>query len=258
MYDLSTQEEAQITKNESYQGDSSIYGDRIVWRDTRNGNDEIFMYDLSTSREIQITNGGYSGGPKIYGDRIVWGTNTNNIYMCDLSGREPGPVIPVANFSTNATSGYAPLTVQFTDLSKNATEWNWDFGDGVNSTEQNPMHTYSAAGNYTVRLTVSSVSGQSTKIGEINVKTIRQGPIADFSASPASGKTPLKVSFTDKSTGSPTEWEWSFGDGKVSTQQNPKHTYSKEGNYTVSLTVKNDVGSSEETKSECIIVSRKK
>ena len=50
------------------------------------------------------------------------------------------------------TSGYAPLAVQFTDFSQNVTEWNWDFGDGDNSTLQNPSHTFSAAGNYTVSL----------------------------------------------------------------------------------------------------------
>jgi PKD repeat protein len=46
-----------------------------------------------------------------------------------------------------------------------------------------------------------------------------------------------KVNFTDKSTGSPTSWNWNFGDGANSTQQNSEHTYSTEGNYTVNLTV---------------------
>ncbi|MGB9940246.1 PKD domain-containing protein [Methanosarcina sp.] len=61
-------------------------------------------------------------------------------------------VHPIANFSTNVTEGYAPLSVQFNDSSENATEWNWDFGDGTNSTEQNPIHTYFEMGNYTVIL----------------------------------------------------------------------------------------------------------
>ncbi len=69
-----------------------------------------------------------------------------------VTGTVTEPVLPVANFSSNVTSGYAPLSVQFTDLSKNATGWNWNFGDGANSTEQNPIHTYSTAGNYTVTL----------------------------------------------------------------------------------------------------------
>jgi PKD repeat protein len=62
--------------------------------------------------------------------------------------------LPDTNFSSNETSGNAPLTVQFIDLSSGATGWNWNFGDGATSKEQNPMHTYSIAGNYTVTLTV--------------------------------------------------------------------------------------------------------
>ncbi len=55
------------------------------------------------------------------------------------------PVLPAANFSTNVTIGTVPLSVQFNDLSKNATGWDWNFGDGINSTQQNPMHTYLAS-----------------------------------------------------------------------------------------------------------------
>jgi len=79
------------------------------------------------------------------------------------------PVLLAANFSTNVTSGYAPLSVQFTDISSNVTEWNWDFGDGTNSTEQNPTHTYLAAGNYTVNLTVSNGDGTDSKLATITV-----------------------------------------------------------------------------------------
>ena len=52
------------------------------------------------------------------------------------------PILPIANFSSNVTEGYVPLSVQFTDLSENATGWNWDFGDGNSSIEQNPTYTY--------------------------------------------------------------------------------------------------------------------
>jgi YVTN family beta-propeller protein len=89
----------------------------------------------------------------------------NNIAISQL----PESILPVANFSSNLSSGYAPLSVQFTDLSKNAVEWNWDFGDGTNSTEQNPTHTYSAAGNYTVSLTVINANGTDSKLATISV-----------------------------------------------------------------------------------------
>ncbi|MDQ1254828.1 MAG: hypothetical protein QG646_4098 [Euryarchaeota archaeon] len=80
-------------------------------------------------------------------------------------------ILPVANFSSNVTEGYVPLLVQFTNLSKNATAWNWNFGDGNTSIEKSPMHTYYTAGNYTVNLTVSNTNGTSSKLATINVST---------------------------------------------------------------------------------------
>ena len=69
---------------------------------------------------------------------------------------------PSANFTSNTTNGFAPLTVQFNDTSSgNPTSWNWDFGDGNTSTLKNPKHTYSAVGAYTVKLNVSNSDGSS-------------------------------------------------------------------------------------------------
>ncbi len=80
-------------------------------------------------------------------------------------------------------------------------------------------------------------------------------PVADFTASPSSGASPLSVSFTDLSTNSPTSWSWNFGDGSTSVSQNPSHTYAAAGNYTVSLTATNGDGSGSVTKSAYILVS---
>ena len=79
-----------------------------------------------------------------------------------------------------------------------------------------------------------------------------QSLLLDFSASPISGNAPLKVAFSDESTGSPISWNWNFGDGTTSKQQNPKHTYSSEGTYTVTLTVKDEIGNNSVTKSNYI------
>lgn len=78
---------------------------------------------------------------------------------------------------------------------------------------------------------------------------------ADFTASPTSGTAPLAVSFTDVSTGGPTGWSWNFGDGNTSTQQNPTHTYSTAGTYSVSLTVSNATGSANASKTNYISVT---
>ncbi|MCC4769883.1 PKD domain-containing protein [Methanosarcina sp. DH2] len=166
---------------------------------------------------------------------------------------------PVASFSSNVTSGKAPLNVLFTDTSTGTpTAWNWSFGDGTYSTVQNPVHTYSSAGNYTVMLTASNVAGNTTvtKTNYISVGTdAAQMPVASFSASPTSGNAPLSVIFTDSSTGNPTAWKWDFGDGNNSAVQNPVHAYSTAGNHTVTLTVTNAAGSNTVTKSNYIKVT---
>jgi len=180
MYTISTQKETKITTSGSA-SDPAIYENRIVWQDERDGWDhsELYMFDLSTNIETQITTSGSASNPAIYGDRIpaiygdriVWQDSRNgnpDIYMFTLASDEV-PEPPVADFSANITSGYAPLYVQFTDLSKNATEWDWDFGDGDTSIEQNPVHTYSVAGIYTVNLTVSNENGKDSELATIEV-----------------------------------------------------------------------------------------
>ncbi|MEJ2697353.1 MAG: choice-of-anchor D domain-containing protein [Candidatus Sulfobium sp.] len=80
-------------------------------------------------------------------------------------------------------------------------------------------------------------------------------PTADFSAVTTTGQAPLYVSFTDTSTHSPSQWTWDFGDGGISTLENPSYTYTTAGTYTVSLTVANDGGSDLVTKTGLITVS---
>jgi serine protease len=98
---------------------------------------------------------GSSGWDQTYGYGRI------NAYAALTYGEAP----PVANFSGTPTSGAAPLTDQFTDLSTNSpTSWSWNFGDGDTSAAQNPSHTYSLAGDYTVSLTVANAYGSDSEI----------------------------------------------------------------------------------------------
>src|SRR5262245_42672989 len=120
---------------------------------------------------------------------------------------------------------------------------------------QNPQHTYNTAGSYTVNLTVTGPGGSATTTAAITVTTTPSPPVAAFSASPTTGPAPLPVTFTNASTGSISQWTWSFGDGTPnSTAQNPQHTYSKMGTYTVSLTVSGLGGSNTIIKANLITV----
>ncbi|WP_164913772.1 PKD domain-containing protein, partial [Methanoculleus taiwanensis] len=165
---------------------------------------------------------------------------------------------PVASFIGNTTEGPAPLTVQFTDTSTgNVSEWNWDFGDGVTSTEQHPLKTYGIPGLYTVSLNATNDGGSSleTKTDYITVTGSPTPPLANFAGTPTTGAAPLTVQFTDLSTRGPTQWFWQFGDGTNSTAQNPKKTFTTAGTYTVSLTATNAAGGDGVTKTDYITVT---
>ncbi|PWR75680.1 PKD domain-containing protein [Methanospirillum stamsii] len=168
----------------------------------------------------------------------------------------------VADFSGVPTSGNAPLTVQFTDLSTGSpTMWNWNFGDGTSEGMlASPSHTYQNPGTYTVTLTASSqTGGTSTKTKEGYITVTQSGSIvADFSGVPTSGNAPLTVQFTDLSTGSPTMWNWNFGDGTSEGMlASPSHTYQNPGTYTVTLTASSQTGgTSTKTKEGYITVTQ--
>ena len=131
---------------------------------------------------------------------------------------------------------------------------------GAASSVKNPSHTYSTAGTYTVTLTATNAAGSNTltRTGYIKVNTTPLAPVASFTGTPTSGVAPLLVTFTDTSTNSPTSWSWNFGDGSSSSLQNPSHTYTTVGFYTVTLTVRNAQGSDQIIKKNFIRVQGNK
>ncbi|HUO84296.1 MAG TPA: PKD domain-containing protein, partial [Thermoanaerobaculia bacterium] len=162
-----------------------------------------------------------------------------------------------ASFNVSPTSGTAGSTVfQFTDTSTGPVSSRlWTFGDGQTSNQQNPSHVYSGAGTYTARLVVSSSSGQqSSATRSISVSGGVVRPVAAFDVSASTITAGQTVSFSDRSSGSPTSWTWSFGDGGSSSQQHPSHTYTSAGTFTATLTARNSAGSS--TTSRIVTVSR--
>ena len=264
------------------------------------------------------------------GTYCVTVTDGNGCSVGDCAIVETTAVPPVADFTVDQTSACGSIAVQFTDNSQYATSWLWTFGDGNTSTAQNPAHTYSTPGNYTVSLKVTNSTGNNTATKNNYIKvyanptvllsttpetaditnngtvtaTVSSGtpsynynwsgstgtgsqitglsageycvtvtdanlctvsdcaivsftnvaPVADFSANQTSACGSIVVQFTDNSLYSPTSWLWNFGDGNTSTAQNPTYTYSTAGIYSVSLTVTNSEGSNTETKTNYISV----
>ncbi len=164
-------------------------------------------------------------------------------------------VVPEAGFSVDNEAGCSPLTVRFTDESISATSYNWDFGDGTESTVRSPSHTYQLPGNYKVTLTVPGPDDQeSTYYMYI---TVYSHPEASFTASPQLVYLPDdKVHFMNLSTDADT-YLWSFGDGGTSELKNPTYVYSAEGLYTVTLQVWNEYGCDADTTKEDFIEARR-
>lgn len=183
----------------------------------------------------------------------------------------PGnPMLPIANFTSNVTQGFAPLTVQFTDLSENATGWNWSFGDGQTSTVQNPSHTYSTPGTYTVSLNVSNADGYniSTKPDLITVNPtvppIITAIMVPVDPVPVNEEISISGTFTDPDTVDTHTAVWDWGDSTTSdgivTEAggsgtfNGTHTYTTPGIYSITLTVTDSSGASDTETAETYIV----
>ena len=144
-------------------------------------------------------------------------------------------VAPVASFSTNPTSGPAPLAVYFSDTSTNSpTTWAWNFGDGSTSTTRSPSHIYGAAGTEAVTLTASNSAGSSTAKGTVTVQppstthTLTVKAAASPTTVASKGVTGLTGTATDSQGHGIVAWSWSDGGAggrfSATTAQNPSYT----------------------------------
>jgi PKD repeat protein len=167
-------------------------------------------------------------------------TATNDCGSVTASQTVTISTLPSADFGANVTSGCAPLTIQFNDLSSaNTTSWLWSFPGGNPSTSnvQNPVVGYNSAGVYSVTLVASNSTGDNT-ITFTNYITIDDIPFVGFSQN----TNGLEVIFTNTTVNGNT-YNWDFGDGNSSSETNPIYTYAADGNYNVVLTATNDCGS---------------
>jgi len=158
----------------------------------------------------------------------------------DTNGETPTNNDPIAIFSYLIEN----LTVTFTDDSTDEDDdtltYSWDFGDDETSTEKDPIHTYTKDNEtYTVSLTVDDgQGGTDTKTDTVTIGTPNNVPTADFTYEV--DHTTMNVTFTDTSSDLDDDnltYNWSFGDGETSTDQNPYHVYAENDTYTVMLTV---------------------
>ena len=155
------------------------------------------------------------------------------------------------------------ISVNAKDSDGSITEVKFFIDDVVKGSVNSSPYNYTwntsgeSIGDYTLKATSYDNDGSNSS-NEISIKLIADSsgdaPIAEFTATPTNGTAPLTVNFTDQSQNSPTSWQWDFGDGNTSIEQNPSHIYDSEAYYSISLTVTNDDGSDTETKTDYIYV----
>ncbi|HMS99511.1 MAG TPA: PKD domain-containing protein [Saprospiraceae bacterium] len=146
---------------------------------------------------------------------------------------------PVSSFTSASSSGCAPFTAAFNNTSANSPSsflWQFPGGQPNTSTLANPSVVYLMPGNYDVTLITSNINGSDT-LTLTNYVQVNTVPDVSF----VSSNNELTFSFNNTGTGA-TSYAWAFGDGNTSTLENPNHTYSVEGSYTVNFSASNACG----------------
>jgi len=184
------------------------------------------------------------------------------LVSCNGNGGTTPPITPnqspTASFTANPTSGVAPLEVSFnasnsSDSDGTIINYQWDFKDGYTGNGVTVNHTFSSAGSYNVKLTVTDNEGatdSATKnITVTDSITTNQSPTASFTANPTSGVSPLQVTFNASSSydsdGTIVSYQWDFKDGNTGSGETISHTFSSIGSYNVELTVTDNEGASD-------------
>ena len=162
---------------------------------------------------------------------------------------------PNLNISTNGGNSCVPASVSFFDNSTSSnlydpiTNWFWDFGDGSNSINQNPSHTFSTVGTYSVYLTITTNGGCTNNNTSLpSIVNVYPYPTAIFSVNSMVLNLPYDVLVcTNQSVGA-MQSNWNFGDGNSSALTNPTHNYSSVGFFEIDLVVTNEFGCSDTSK----------
>ncbi len=150
-----------------------------------------------------------------------------------------------AQFNTPA-SGCLPYNAAFQNTSLGGLSFSWDFGDGTSSNEDSPVHLYTVAGNYTVKLFAFDSTSCNVIDSAIKTISVSGAPIASFIFNPTVPAENTFTQFTDQSTGA-ISYLWKFEDGDSSNEQNPRHIFPATGTFNVCLTVQNEAGCVDDT-----------
>ncbi|WP_346319000.1 PKD domain-containing protein [Chitinophaga sp. YIM B06452] len=212
-------------------------GSNVTLRNTTTPAPSSSLWTLADGRTSNATNPSFFfAQPGTYNVTLTSGTpGCEETITKAITVHEP----PQASFTANPQNGCAvPFTTQFTSQSIGAASYQWTFGDGQTSTAANPSHTYNAFGFYDVSLRVTSAQGCTDQVAITDYIRVEE-PRAQLNISEREGCIPLATSFnvTLATAGSITSYRWDFGDGATSNLPTPSHTYTRQGIYTITVTL---------------------
>ncbi|MDZ4714333.1 MAG: PKD domain-containing protein [Cytophagales bacterium] len=174
-----------------------------------------------------------------YGTYVITLRVINNVCMEEQTETIVIQAIPpVIDFSYDLASGCAPLTVNFTNLSRYAESntYVWRFGDGqATSNAVNPSYTYFEAGTYTVSLSGSNTTNQVVTETKTMIINVYRKPKAQFEVKPTLLYIPGGVLYARNNSFYAGRFLWDFGDGSTSDLTEPTHVYAAVGTYDISL-----------------------
>ncbi len=245
----------------SCSANDTTFGNPNTFVATATGANPItYVFDFGDGNQVTTTNNTVSHTYTSTGsyNYVITITDGNGCTAtCNGSVNVTNPPVPISNFSTqnNVWAGCAPFTVDFVNLSQNATAYTWNFGDGSpTSVTTNPSHTFTTPGVYDMYLVASSTFGVDTAFATI---IVYPNPVAGIKVLTTNPNIFEPTEFQDNSTGA-AEWLWDFGDpnsgtNNISTDQNPSHQYTAGGTYSVKLVVTNAFGCKDSTTTQISI-----
>lgn len=150
---------------------------------------------------------------------------------------------PTAKFKTLKEGACLNEIVQFTDESLNdgvhsITNWQWNFGDNQTITYTSALssHSYQSTGTYNIALKITDSFGCTDSINKLQIITVTQ-PSAAFNVTDSIMCPNTTINFNNTSSGLNLQYFWNFGEGTISTQENPSHSFSQQGDYSVRMKV---------------------
>jgi hypothetical protein len=178
------------------------------------------------------------------GDDIIIGCSDSTIKLINVSEKFKYD----SDFTVTDTLIYVNQKIQFfKNVPEDRGEYIWDLDYGLTSNEKSPFVSYPKSGYYTIKL-IFQVDGKRFETEKKRYVHVVDEHIPDFTSDVQSGNLPLTVHFKNLTKGENLSYKWFFGDGKVSTEKDPVHTYDSVKSYNVKLQTKDLLTTKIETK----------